>query len=146
MPNIRFTLTFLIAVLPATLSAASFREIVPSTELGYTERGAFTTDGRFFVIGVRAEDLDAFQGTLVEVVRSGETDFAVRDYVTGTLEGTSDGLVGGPGAGDPCVFGGMASHGALLYASCSASDGRGALFEVDTAKGTVRAGYFAFES
>jgi hypothetical protein len=142
MFKIHFTLALVSALFPASLAAASLELIVPSTDLGNTERGAFTTDGRFFVIGVKPADVDALQGTLVEVVRGPENGFALQDYVVGTLEGTSDGRVGGTPVGDPCVFGGMASHGALLYASCFALDGRTSLVEVDTATRTVRAGYF----
>jgi hypothetical protein len=127
------------------LSAAcdvQITQVVPSTELETTERGAFTSDGRFWLIGTRAEGR-ADAGSWIAEVTKADASYAATNVVSGTLEGTSDGTIGGTPVGDPCLFSGMTVFGTRLYAGCVALDAtRVSFFEVDTAARTVRTAYF----
>jgi len=130
------------ALLTQLVSACKLTQIVPPSDLQETERGAFTTDGRFFVIGVRPSGKPDAGAWIVEVTDGPSNRYVATDYVSGNLEGTSDGTLARKPAGDACTFGGMAAHGELLYAACYAADGRSSLLQVDTQAHTVRAGYF----
>jgi hypothetical protein len=101
--------------LSSLLPACSLSEALPPEELQNTERGSFTSDGRFFVVGSRAADRSDAGSWIVEVSKGPQGNYVATNYVAGTLEGTRDGLLGGSPAGDPCVFSGMARHGNLLY-------------------------------
>jgi hypothetical protein len=116
-------------------------EALPPKQLGNSERGAFTSEGRFFAIGSRPKPQGDGLYWLVEVTKDGK-GYTSRNVLTGTLEGTSDGTLSGAPKGDACGFSGMAVHGDVLYAGCFAIDGRAALVQVDTRSGTVRAGSF----
>lgn len=122
---------------PPASDACSFSEILPASEFDTTERGAFTSDGRFFFIGTRVP----LTSYLVELTKEGDRHVAT-NYVTGTLAGTSDGTLDGSPAGDACLFTGMAVHGHVLYAGCMTLDGRASLHQIDTRARTVRAGAF----
>jgi hypothetical protein len=128
------------------LSAAcdvQLTQVLSPSELETSERGAFTSDGRFFVIGRRAAARSDAGGWLVEVTKAGEAAYATTNYVAGALEGTSDGTTTGSPVGDPCVFSGMTVIETRLYAACVATaGGRASLFEVDTQTRTVRTEYF----
>jgi hypothetical protein len=127
------------------LSAAcdvQIMQVIPSTDLETTERGAFTSDGRFWLIGTRAE-ARADAGSWIAEVTKTDSQYTAANVVAGTLEGTSDGTIGGTPAGDPCFFSGMTVFGTRLYAGCVALDAtRVSFFEVDTAARTVRTEYF----
>jgi hypothetical protein len=129
----------------ALLSACdvTLTQRVSPSDLDLTERSAFTSDGRLFVIGARSSDkLDA-GNWIVEVTKSSSGQYLTVDYVFGALEGAEGGVLGGKPLGAPCSFSGMAAHGQVLYAACfSPDDMRSSLFQVDTQAGTVRAGYF----
>jgi hypothetical protein len=116
-------------------------EVLTPKQLGNSERGAFTADGRFFAIGLRPEPEGDGLYWLVEVTRSG-TGYTSTNVLTGTLEGTSDGTLGGQPKGDACGFSGMTVQGDVLYAGCFATDGRASLVQIDTATEEVRAGAF----
>jgi hypothetical protein len=131
-----------VAVLAARgSSACELTELVPSAELGASERGAFTTAGRFFVIGTLPEPTGDGLSWLLEIDETTE-GYATTRHVRGTLEGTRDGTLGGEPVGAPCTFSGMTVRGDVLYAGCYASDGRASLLELDTLARTVRAGSF----
>lgn len=135
----------LIAIVLCVLTACdiTIEPQVPYTELDATERSSFTSDGRLWVIGVRPNDLTELRGSLVEVIATSDGQHTTQTLVSGTLEGTADGRIGGAPAGDPCVFSGMKAQGMRIYAGCVALDRyRASLIEVDLAAGTVRAGYF----
>lgn len=116
-------------------------EILTPKQLGNSERGAFTAAGRFFAIGLRPEPDGDGLWWLVEVSKDGK-GYKSTNVLTGTLEGTSDGTLGGKPKGDACGFSGMAVQGDVLYAGCFATDGRAALVQIDTATAEVRAGAF----
>ncbi|MET0385286.1 MAG: hypothetical protein ABW321_04970 [Polyangiales bacterium] len=138
---IRFVTAIMAALLPAGIAGSTLEEIIPAAELPAAERGAFTDEGRFFVIGVPEPDNTPTQGLIAEVVRDDASGYALRPVFAGTLEGTVDGRIGSAPAGDRCLFSGMARRGNVLYAGCFAEDARVSLIEVDTVAGTVRAGY-----
>jgi hypothetical protein len=117
-------------------------EVLPAQELANTERSAFTSEGRLFVIGSRPADRNDAGSWIVEITKNSAGRHLATNYVAGSLEGTADGSLGGAPAGDACTFAGMARHGDVLYASCYAPDKRAALLRVDTRANTVRAGYF----
>ena len=118
-------------------------QVLPPSELETSERGAFTSAGRFYVIGTRAADRSDAGSWIVEITRRSDGGYAATNYVAGTLEGTVEGAVGSAPAGDACLFSGMTVRGMSLYAACYAPDGRAALLEVNTDTDTVRAGYFS---
>lgn len=120
----------------------TLNQVIPASDLESTERSAFTSDGRLFVIGSRAQDRSDAGQWLVEVTRNEHGGYATRNLVLGALEGTVDGTIGGAPAGDPCVYSGMTVEGMRLYAGCLNEDGRVALIEVDVSASTVRADYF----
>lgn len=118
-------------------------QYVSPSDLDLTERSAFTSDGRLFVIGARSADKQDAGNWIVEVAKAPNGEHLVADYVFGALEGTEGGVVGGTPLGAPCVFSGMTVHGQVLYAACfSQDDMRSSLLQVDTQARTVRAGYF----
>jgi len=119
----------------------SLTEILTPKQLGNSERGAFTSNGRFFAIGLRPEPEGDGLSWLVEVTRDG-AGYQSSDLLTGTLEGTSNGTLGGQPRGDACSFSGMAVQGDVLYAACFASDGRASMLQLDTHTEEVRAGSF----
>jgi hypothetical protein len=107
-----------------------------------TERGAFTSDGRFWVIGTRAAGRSDAGSWIAEITKT-DSRYASTNVVAGTLEGTSDGTLAGKPTGDPCLFSGMTVFALKLYAGCVALDGsRASFFEVDTQARTVRTEYF----
>lgn len=116
-------------------------EILTPKQLGNSERGAFTSAGRFFAIGLRPKPEGDGLWWLVEVTKEGK-GYQSTNVLTGTLEGTSDGTLGGKPKGDACGFSGMAVQGEVLYAGCFATDGRAALVQIDTETQEVRAGAF----
>ena len=128
-------------VAPATSSCSALEEIIAPSVLAATERGAFTTQGRLFIIGARPANTPEAGSWLFEITKEG-AGYAADNVVAGTLEGTEDGMIGGAPRGDVCTFSGMAVDGDLLYAGCYAADGRASLFQIDTALDRVRAGYF----
>ena len=113
-----------------------------ASDLETTERGGFTTDGSFFLIGTRPAGRADTGSWIVHVTSAPEGGYSGDNYVAGALEGTDDGTLHGKPAGDACVFSGLAVQGYKLYAACFALDLRVSLLEVDTQAGTVRAGYF----
>jgi hypothetical protein len=117
-------------------------ETLAPSELETTERGAFTSDGRLFVIGTRAQGRTDAGSWIVEVTRASDGAYVASNYLFGALEGTSGGSLEGAAAGDACGFSGMTVRGMRLYAACVAPDGRAALLEVDVSAGKVRAGRF----
>lgn len=138
--------TFAMAMLAcAPLWAAcnlKLTQALTPTDLETTERSAFTSDGRFFVIGTRAANRSDAGSWIVEVTKSGES-YVSTNVVFGALEGTAGGVVGGAPVGDPCFFSGLTVNGLRLYAACFANDAsRAALIEVDVQARTVRADYF----
>jgi hypothetical protein len=118
-------------------------QIASPDEWVTTERSAFTEDGRLFIIGTRP-GMGPFIGDswLAEVQKDAREGHRVVNVLPGALEGTSDGTLDGAPRGDACIFSGMASYGALLYAGCATLDGRQSLLQIDTYKQTVRAAYF----
>jgi hypothetical protein len=128
-------------LLAETAASCRLTEIVSPSSLPNTERGGFSSDGRFFAIGSRPADAEDAGSWLVELVRAGD-GYSPRNYVAGTLEGTEGGVLGGDARGDACLFSGFAVHGDVLYAGCYALDGRVSLLQVDTKRETVRAGAF----
>lgn len=116
-------------------------EILTPRQLGNSERGAFTAEGRFFAIGLRPKPEGDGLWWLVELTKASK-GYESTNVLTGTLEGTSDGTLGGKPKGDVCGFSGMAVHGDILYAGCFATDGRAALVQIDTKTEEVRAGAF----
>jgi hypothetical protein len=103
----------------------------------------FTSDGRYWIIGTRAQGRGDAGSWIVEVTRTSDNSYATTNYVAGTLEGTSDGTTHGTPVGEPCQFGGMTVFKTRLYAACVKTDfTRASLFEVDVATGTVRTEYF----
>lgn len=135
----------LLAVLN-TLSACSITlsPVIAPSELDTTERGAFTDDGRFFVIGSRPAGRNDAGEWIVELTKGANGAYAATNYLAGTTEGTSDGTLTGSPAGEPCKLSGMKAQGKRIYAACVAanSEWRAALLEIDTQTRSVRAGYF----
>lgn len=128
------------AALALVAPACNLRQIISAEELGASERAAFTSSGRLFVIGVpRGAPLGS--SAIVELVREG-AGYALRPYVAGTLEGTRDGSIGGAPAGAPCSFTGLTVDDEILYAACGTIDGYAALLQVDTELDRVRAAMF----
>jgi hypothetical protein len=132
-------------VVALTLLAAcelTLTQRVSPTQLETSERGAFTADGRFFMIATRSADKSDAGGWIIEVTKAASGEYVATDYVPGALEGTEDGTVTGAPRGPRCMFGGMTVYGQLLYAACYAQeDGRASLLQVDTQSRTVRSGY-----
>lgn len=127
----------------ASAPACDFTEIISPDEFNTTERSGFTSDGRMFLIGTRPGSGGGDPSAIAELVRDASSErYRLVDRVDGALEGTSDGRVGGPPLGDPCLFTGMAVRGSLLYAGCLAPDGRASFMQVDLQQNTVRADYF----
>jgi hypothetical protein len=127
-------------LLCSQVSAIDLTLQVPASELDFTERSAFSADGRQFVIGVRPEGRSDAGAWLVEV-RPGEGRPIVQNLVAGTLEGTQDGRIGGAPLGAACIFSGMQAQGSRIYAGCHDLLGlHAALLEVDLERGSVRAG------
>ncbi|HKP61946.1 MAG TPA: hypothetical protein VJV78_34680 [Polyangiales bacterium] len=140
------TRTWLCILLLSASGAAcslTMTEALSGTELETTERGGFTADGSFFLIGTRPAGRADTGSWIVQVTKLTKGGYVGNNYVAGTLEGTEDGTLKGKPLGDACVFSGMAVHGSTLYAACFALDFRVSLLEVDTQAGTVRAGYFS---
>lgn len=122
----------------------TFTPVISPSELDATERGAFTDDGRFFVIGSHPAGRSDAGEWIVEITRASDTtQYAVSNLLAGTIEGTSDGTLDGTPVGDPCKFSGMKTQGQRIYAACVAlsPSWRAALIEVDLRTRSVRAGY-----
>ena len=135
--RIRFAWLGWLALLICQACSVTLTEQVPASELDFTERSAFTSDGRLFVIGIRPNATS----WIVEVVAEGGK-YTTKNIAAGTLEGTADGRIGGAPLGDACQFGGMKTFGMRIYGGCvDAATGRTSLVEVDLTEGTVRAGY-----
>jgi hypothetical protein len=117
-------------------------QVIAPSELATTERGAFTSDGRFFVIGTRPEGRPDAGGWLVEITRDAAGHYVANNIIASTNEGTQDGTLEGKPAGETCIFGGMKTHGVRIYASCVTGSWHVSLIEIDIAARTVRAGKF----
>lgn len=116
-------------------------EVIPPSELDFTERSAFTPSGRLFVIGSRPAPSANAGSWVVEIVRD-EGGYRAENRVFGALQGTVDARIGGERRGDACTFSGMTVDGDKLYAGCFASDGRSSLLQIDVEQRTVRAALF----
>ena len=117
-------------------------QVIPPSELDTTERGAFTSDGRFFVIGTRPEGRADAGGWLVEITRDAQGHYVANNILASTTEGTQDGTLEGRPAGETCLFGGMKTRGMRVYASCATAGWNVSLLEIDLEARSVRAGKF----
>jgi hypothetical protein len=85
----------------------------PSTTLAWSEASAFTSDGRFFVVGGDKPFTFGPTGTVVNGVSS---IYEVKK-VNGKYVNTA--IVNGKVAGNTCYFNGLAAWGQVLYAICT---------------------------
>jgi hypothetical protein len=127
----------------ACACSVELEQVITPAELDTSERGAFTDDGRFFVIGTHPEGRSDTGSWIVEITRGSDGKYLSTNVLAGAIEGTSDSTLAGTPLGAACVFTGMTVRGKRLYAGCVLPDfSRTALIEVDTAARSVRAGYF----
>ncbi len=105
-----------------------------------TENSAYTSDGRFFVIGENNHK----ESWIFEIKKNTDGSYHPQPYIKGTQDGTQNGTLGGNTIGADCTFSGLTSKGTKLYAACAKSAGLfglGAesisLYQVETKPGKV---------
>lgn len=106
----------------------------PNTTLAWSEGGTFTPDGKLYVIG---GDQPFTFGPTGTIVNGKSSIYEVRKNADGSFSNVS--VVDGNVGGRSCYFGGLASVGKLLYATCtnvSELMPASVLYRVDTAKPT----------
>ncbi len=86
----------------------------PATTLAWSEQSTFTPDGNFYVIG---GDQPFTYGANGIIVNSVSSIYQVKKTSTGKYANVA--IVNGSVGGQTCYFGGMASYGYLLYATCT---------------------------
>lgn len=104
----------------------------PNTTLAWSEGGAFTADGKLYVIGGN----QPFSYGPTGIILNGKSSiYEVRKNANGSYANIA--LVDGNVGGRPCYFGGLAAVRQMLYATCT-SVGElppaSVLYRVDTSK------------
>ncbi len=104
----------LLVTLTGLLQACIITEPISHTEMGATENGAFTADGRLFVIGENSDK----ESWIFEITKNTDGSYAHTQYVKGTTDGTVNGGISNATVGDDCRFAGLTAKDSLLYAAC----------------------------
>lgn len=104
----------------------------PNTTLAWSEGGAFTADGKLYVIG---GDQPFSYGPTGVIVNGTSSIYEVRKNPNGSY--TNVAIVNGNVGGRPCYFGGLTAVRQVLYATCtnvSEQMPASVLYRVDTSK------------